>query len=656
MPSAVSSDPVNSEPKQTLKRKRNDYEPEGSIRVPPPLSPQLLLLQLPTLLAHPPSHPLHIPGLHLSLLAYRKCLSLGGLTPDSECRALLGIVEVGIRVAGAGLSTRPEAEWTWAARIENEVERSIGKGLLLCEQHTSLRIHKVHFLSLHVRLAIWQHNFKNDPPHTLYMPHLSLISLALSSNPPDIPQALQSTATLSELAVKLKDQPILLLSNVIRLRILMKGEQWTDVPESLQQVETLLRFEVDPALPNSTNAQGVAFRTFETSFDAAMAVHTLMLGIVYYTQIGNSIEASKRLAHLHFLLDSGLLEAFPQGLVSVVLQSGPPLLLRVTHPRILLQLAFLTSSISKRDPVGRKPRRKAFAQEGLSMIESESRGFIDLPLWSGLHEMNEVTMGISKIKADLLCELAAVAISRSEFSDAKTLLSDLISYTRSTGLFPSFAARIALHQAHLAHATGNSPRAMLCYRAAAHLGGEGTWLWASARAGEIGLRIGLGDQSELSPLDRETLQLCRGSGGTLECVGRVLEAASTDEIVKAKQHLKLSLEMATAAQDNHLRALVLAITSSYYFHTAGDHALVMLRTCRQLAAGMGSSDASGSSQSEGATGNAALGLWVGERFLEIYNRQGRLDKVEKQKVLNEEFTSALGRIVEFASQAEPGRS
>jgi len=43
------------------------------------------------------------------------------------------------------------------------------------------------------------------------------------------------------------------------------------------------------------------------------------------------------------------------------------------HPCVLYSLAFLVSSVAKRDPVGRKPKRKVFAMEGLVLWEKDSR-------------------------------------------------------------------------------------------------------------------------------------------------------------------------------------------------------------------------------------------------------------------------------------------
>jgi hypothetical protein len=52
-------------------------------------------------------------------------------------------------------------------------------------------------------------------------------------------------------------------------------------------------------------------------------------------------------------------------------------------------------------------------------------------------------------------------------------------------------------------------------------------------------------------------------------------------------HLRTALDLTSASQDNHLRALIIALISSHYFHTARNHAENMLLTSEQLAAGMG---------------------------------------------------------------------
>lgn len=137
----------------------------------------------------------------------------------------------------------------------------------------------------------------------------------------------------------------------------------------------------------------------------------------------------------------------------------------------------------------------------------------------------------------------------------------------------------------------------------------------------------------------------------------------------SRQHLKQALELATKAQDNHLRALVLALIAAHYLHTAGDHARTMLQTCEQLAAGLGAppTKGTGATQNTKSTpvvvGNAPLGLWVGERFLgesalhrirclvalsvpstsvtELFKRAGKEARVQKQTAVNAQLTKAV---------------
>jgi hypothetical protein len=184
-----------------------------------------------------------------------------------------------------------------------------------------------------------------------------------------------------------------------------------------------------------------------------------------------------------------------------------------------------------------------------------------------------------------------------------------------------------------------------------------------ARAGEVALRIGLARAAASAGggLDEETKEMgkavvleCRGVGvgGTLQAIGRMIEACLSDEILKSKYvpppfphtntnpppphrlNLKQSLSLTSHSQDNHLRALLLALISAHYFHTEVEHALGILGTCEQFAAGLGAGERAGGRRGGGkgkenqgggdvgmgdaggdAVGNAPLRLWVGGRFL-----------------------------------------
>ncbi|KAF9812532.1 hypothetical protein IEO21_06171 [Rhodonia placenta] len=399
-----------------------------------------------------------------------------------------------------------------------------------------------------------------------------------------------------------------------------------------------------------------------------MAAHVLIMSVIYFTHIGIAAEGSPRLSHLHALLDSGALDTFPNGTAEITFRSSPSLIVEVTHPRVIFMLTFLVSATAKRDAVGRKPKRKVFASEGLSIWESEASREINFALWAGIGDVEEVEQRLAKIKADLLCELIAASIMRSEFDAAEENLDILIAHTRTFDLFPSFAARIALHYGHLAHALGQSAHALQYYNVAAHLAEDGSFVKLTARVGQIALRIGLerpllgsedddGVKVNLEP-EMQVARACREMGSNLEAVGRVIEACLTSEILKSKQHLKVALGLVTKAQDNHLRALVLALIASQYFHTAGDHALEMLQTCEQLAAGLGAPPNKPAPKEPGQkhaapvlVGNAPLGLWVGERFLELFKRAGKESRVQKQTAINAHLAKAVEDLARRAGVA-----
>ena len=76
-----------------------------------PLPPEILLLSLPGLLAHPPNHPFHPQSLNLSLQALRQCLALHSLSPEAECRAWTQLAEVGMTVIDGGFNEDPSHAW-----------------------------------------------------------------------------------------------------------------------------------------------------------------------------------------------------------------------------------------------------------------------------------------------------------------------------------------------------------------------------------------------------------------------------------------------------------------------------------------------------------------------------------------------------------------
>ncbi|KAG8887749.1 hypothetical protein FRB98_009071 [Tulasnella sp. 332] len=660
----------------------------------------ILLVDLPGILSHPPDHPNHITALKASLDALQQCLAIhsnlgsdgsGSLSLEQEMRAYGMMSEIGMKVLAAGLGGQDGPDW--AKGVESEIDNAINEGTRLCQQIASLRPHKPYFTLMRAHLLMWQHQFKtcrallkreignftsSDSPATVYTCYFTYLSALLASSltqPADTSNALQALTKLQNIATSREDNDIAALCLATRLQILMRAGFWDLVGEACEAAEAAagLKFYADAAANSSStlgtpehlvNAQPSSSTTLDNPttskpLQISTKLQVLILSVIYYTYMSQPKVASPRLTFLHQLLDSDALGTFPDGCIDVTLSSGPTMLIRVTHPRVLYETAFLISGLSKRDVAGRKPRCRVFIQEGLGVADEVDK-MVPFPLNGSIRDVQEVDERLNKIKADMLCQLASIHIMRSEFNEAEDALTNLIAHARTTGLFRSFASRIVLIQAHLAHALGKADRALQCYQSAGFLersggGSSSSFIVLSARIGEVILRLSSqgqpinnrADEAELKAMSLEVVGECRRGGPPFEAVTRILEAVWATGIVDVKNKLKAAIESTSRCQDNHLRALILALMSNMYLLTASDHAQVMLKTCQQLAIGLGAPLNNEDELANGGTvvGNAPLGLWVGEKFVELYRRNGQDEKAERQMQINLGLREAMDRLL-----------
>lgn len=94
---------------------------------------------------------------------------------------------------------------------------------------------------------------------------------------------------------------------------------WEAVGDSLALAESALGMVYNEASPSAKGKEKARdeFLSFDDAFEAAMAIHTLLMGVVYFTHIGQAKASSPRLSHLHALLDSDALNLFLNGNVEV---------------------------------------------------------------------------------------------------------------------------------------------------------------------------------------------------------------------------------------------------------------------------------------------------------------------------------------------------
>ena len=179
------------------------------------------------------------------------------------------------------------------------------------------------------------------PPTT--SPHQRSGTSTLQPSPQDVHAALAAVEELEDRATRQNHNHVALLARVLSTRIRVAAGMWGDVREAIRRAEAALGLSYEPASTpkprkplQQSQSNGVAdvggkpvkvpapaiieqtFIMFENPFEAAMAVHLLMLSVIYYTHSGEAAEVSPRVSHLHALLDSEVLDKFPDGHVEVI--------------------------------------------------------------------------------------------------------------------------------------------------------------------------------------------------------------------------------------------------------------------------------------------------------------------------------------------------
>ncbi|KZT62685.1 hypothetical protein CALCODRAFT_513940 [Calocera cornea HHB12733] len=617
-PSDLSDTPMTPTPlKDTFYVSEVPLEPPEE-KPPPPLPDALLLLMIPQLVLEPPSSPNYVAALYVSWLAMRRCLRMD-LTPEVELRALTGQAEVALLVLDAAV------EEPWVKGVADVAENGITRGLQIVKQHPTLAYYASPLSFLQVRLAVLrgptkralnlsrqthaeysQPNSTSDASWLHYLHHSHVLSTLAPS---------QITPQLGHLATPPRVDPLFTrIHSVLRLTYLLL-HQPEDFPA---ECRSLLSSFSDPSALQAS--------------DASLLLITQVLSLLH----SSSSPATSDSCAFH----SKLLDSLPALLDDILSASPPPapkasktvpILFPSPPKKLLLSLACLVAAAASRDASGRQSKRGIWAAEGLKLFEEEMD---ELPRWYSLKEKKALEKQLHEVRALLLCELISVAIMRSEFQEAKKHLDSLELYTSSVDLFTQFSPIISLLHGRLAHSVFSVSRAKDCYFLASHLAKEqdDTGIRLSATLDLLGLKLGLGEDVQVDSEDL-LLKLVDCNDENLNEPARVFRAIAAKEIHKSKQHLKFALDSATLRQDNYLRLLVLSITASHYQLTKASRAVSALQACRQLCLSLGAPP-EGEKKPTSTYGNASIGLWVGEKYAELLQRQGKDKQAKKQEGIN----------------------
>ena len=207
-------------------------------------------------------------------------------------------------------------------------------------QHSSLQKYKHQITLAHAEFSLWRQKPKFsltllrrlttsvsslDSPQTSYLAFLKIISQHLSLH--EFHAALPFVDRLRDSSFQHQHSHVTLLSHVLRLRILVVGEFWPDAGLASRTAEDALglRYQTVSALASATPTTFPTYLDFEDRFECVMALHTLVLSIIYYAKTGISSESSVRLSHLHALLDAKALGCPGDGSIKVYRHHSPRL-------------------------------------------------------------------------------------------------------------------------------------------------------------------------------------------------------------------------------------------------------------------------------------------------------------------------------------------
>lgn len=186
---------------------------------------------------------------------------------------------------------------------------------------------------------------------------------------------------------------------------------------------------------------------------------------------------------------------------------------------------------------------------------------------------------------------------RSALPSADTHLSNAIAVCRSyAGLWETFRGRITLDKGLLAqYRRGQDELAMRCFETVLVVAGNEDEallakvsilllqisMGARVRISEEGSTSGKKRKSvggtadaetRLNDLAKEVVEAAGEEGASpgVVLLGELVQALTRGEIIKAKQHLSMALNLSNNALANHAKALMLALLANLFLHTRND--------------------------------------------------------------------------------------
>ncbi|WVQ94355.1 hypothetical protein IAU59_001434 [Kwoniella sp. CBS 9459] len=526
------------------------------------------------------------------------------------------------------------AEAVDTAKLMGDLQDIVGQAYFIAQRQSSLERMRWSLELLNARLIFVQGKFnlgkrmiqqaltaKNPPSHryALYLLYLE------SVEPTGSPDYLTVTDDLIVEAKRSGHIKVVQLLSLAKTRFIFVQRRWELASQALQALSTSIESpRTNGALPHDT----------DKSWRALLLMQYLFLRCLWDGRIGNDESVKALLKRMYAVMDQASSEGTfydmkaNGGIASIDIPGDRPLIVQTTPPNILYLLTYLTTATSRRDFSGSDKVCKSILY--LSVLrQTEHQARIDdmwdcgFSLLHGVGDTLQMRRKVMSMRAEIMLEYATALLFRSRLSEGYQTLHEVVNQLRALDAFQPYSPHVCLLFGQHANLLGIDRLATRYYEACKTLINPNSELSLTAEICLIGCQNHLSDITN-HPQRQATIDSladkCKSSSSAmLTAAGNFLASLTDENRVSSKKSLSAAYEITRESNNNVLRLLIFAFTTSTHHYGGRERMFRQLETGRDLAKLMGGKDR------EDGVGSVILGLWFALHLKDHFRQEGLQD-------------------------------
>ncbi|WVW79689.1 hypothetical protein I302_101659 [Kwoniella bestiolae CBS 10118] len=547
-----------------------------------------------------------------------------------------GIVGLKVHNACAGPSTGKGKKSEKKQRVDlprliGDIQDVVGQSYSISQRQTSFLSMRFQLELLNIRLAFIQNktnlgkrmvqqalnNNRNQTSHR-YALHLLYLEFVGQNGSPEF---LSVCDELMAEAYAKSHMQIVQLTAFTKARFVFVYRRWELASQTLSALSSVIGSIDDLSQNIQLSGQGD-----DRTWRASLIIHYMILRALWEGRIGNDNNARACLKQIYALMD----ETAENGIFNILRANGglnvpgdQPLQVQMTPPNILYMLTYLTTVVSRRDFTGSNSTCKNILhtkalREYEGVVRADDMWDSGFSLPHGIAHTQIQQKEVMIIRAEMMVENVTALMFRSEF-EASYRYSMLV---------------------------GIDAVATKYYDACRRLINQGSEFGLIADIGIMGsqgLLSGLPEHPERRDKVHSLAEKCKSSTSAMfNGAGHLLASLIDENVVNSKKQLSNAYEISVQSNNNILRLLIFAFTTSTHHYGGRD------RMYRQLEAGKEVAKLMGGKDRADGVGQVLLGLWFAYRLKEYYRQEG---DQERAGLARDNMMAHLNRLEEIKVQA-----